>query len=85
MPLSGKGIIELQDGKEVKEMHERSFLAVPPGEVHRVRNTGKDGAEFVFLLAQSPRHQYDFIDDPKPQGTARPQAQRSVAGGTRWN
>lgn len=39
---------------------QRSFLAVPPEEVHRVRNVSKD-KEFVFLIMQPPRGRYDYI------------------------
>jgi quercetin dioxygenase-like cupin family protein len=42
------------------EMSSGSFLAVAPGDVHRVKNLSKSG-EFVFLIAQAPRAKYDFV------------------------
>jgi hypothetical protein len=58
----------------VFEMDKDSFLAMPPGDVHRVRNAvtttttkkgkGKEeeGEDFIFLIAQSPRKEYDFME-----------------------
>lgn len=62
VPLEGQGLIEL-DGKDC-EMNPHSFLAVPPKDTHRVRNRSET-EEFVFLLAQSPRGKYDFVDGAK--------------------
>lgn len=58
------------------DQHGRSFLAVPPNDVHVVRNKNqKQGEEeFVFLIAQSPRQKYDFVADEDPaagDGTGR--------------
>ena len=52
---------ETKDGvKKDYEMMPGSFLAVGPEDVHRVRNKSKE-KEFVFLIAQAPRGQYDFV------------------------
>ena len=64
MPLAGQGVVESKTkaGDEVDyDLGPQSFLAVPPGDIHRVRNKSHD-EELVFLIAQSPRHEYDFID-----------------------
>lgn len=63
MPIEGEAVIETetQDGvKKDFEMKPGSFLAVGPGDVHRVRNLSNE-KEFVFFIAQAPRQQYDFI------------------------
>lgn len=64
IPLAGQAVIETKatagDAAEYN-MEPRSFLAVPPGDIHRVRNKSHH-EEFVFLLAQSPRQEYDFIN-----------------------
>jgi mannose-6-phosphate isomerase-like protein (cupin superfamily) len=63
MPMEGEAVIETETKDGVKkdyEMKPGSFLAVPAGDSHRVRNTSED-KEFVFFIAQSPRHEYDFI------------------------
>lgn len=63
MPIEGEAVIETEtkDGaKQDYEMKAGSFLAVGPGDVHRVRNVSKD-KEFVFFIAQAPRQLYDFI------------------------
>ena len=52
---------ETKDGvKKDYEMTPGSFLAVGPEDVHRVRNKSRE-KEFVFLIAQAPRGQYDFV------------------------
>jgi mannose-6-phosphate isomerase-like protein (cupin superfamily) len=64
IPLSGKAVIETKtkDGIEKSyEMLPDTFLGVPAGDLHRVRNASQD-EEFVFLIAQSPRSMYDFVD-----------------------
>jgi mannose-6-phosphate isomerase-like protein (cupin superfamily) len=64
MPLEGKAVIETttKDGVSKDfEMQPESFLAVEPGDTHRVRNVSET-EEFVFLLAQSPRGKYDFVN-----------------------
>ena len=63
VPLEGEAVIETETKDGVKENYDMtpgSFLAVGPQDIHRVRNKSKE-KEFVFLLAQAPRHQYDFI------------------------
>ena len=63
MPLQGRAVIETKtkDGVEKNyEMEPGSFLAVGPGDVHRVRNASED-EEFVFFIAQAPRGKYDFV------------------------
>ncbi|KXL49929.1 hypothetical protein M433DRAFT_158585 [Acidomyces richmondensis BFW] len=63
LPLEGKAMIETttKDGQTKDfEMSSGSFLAVAPGDVHRVKNLSKSG-EFVFLIAQAPRAKYDFV------------------------
>ena len=64
VPLQGQAVIETRTTEGVSkdyEMEVNSFLAVPKGDVHRVRN--RSGTEeFVFLLAQAPRSKYDFVD-----------------------
>lgn len=63
LPMEGEAVIETttKDGvKKNYDMKPGSFLAVGPGDVHRVRNVSKD-REFVFFIAQAPRHQYDFV------------------------
>lgn len=63
MPLEGEAVIETETKDGVKkdyEMTPGSFLAVGPEDVHRVRNKSKE-QEFVFLIAQAPRGQYDFV------------------------
>ena len=63
VPLSGQAVIEVKtkDGEEKNfEMREGTFLAVPPEDVHCVRNKSED-EEFVFLIAQTPRSKYDFV------------------------
>jgi quercetin dioxygenase-like cupin family protein len=80
VPLSGRGVITTasttksgsEDGSDATEttinhweMQAGSFLAVPAGDVHVVRNVdrgeGSGGEEFVFLICQSPRQEYDFV------------------------
>ena len=64
VPLEGQAVIETEtkDGKkEDFEMKPGTFLAVGPEDVHRVRNKSKS-EEFVFLIAQAPRQQYDFVE-----------------------
>ncbi|KXS95231.1 hypothetical protein AC578_1870 [Pseudocercospora eumusae] len=63
VPLAGHAVIEVKtkDGEEKDfEMEEGTFLAVPPKDVHRVRNKSQT-EEFVFLIAQTPRSKYDFV------------------------
>ncbi|KAK3702811.1 hypothetical protein LTR37_014795 [Vermiconidia calcicola] len=63
VPLEGEAVIETvtKDGvKKDYEMKPGSFLAMPPEDIHRVRNTMED-KEFSFLLVQSPRTKYDFF------------------------
>lgn len=63
MPIEGEAIIETEtkDGtKKDYPMKLGSFLAVGPGDVHRVRNVSKE-KEFVFFIAQAPRGKYDFV------------------------
>jgi mannose-6-phosphate isomerase-like protein (cupin superfamily) len=77
--LEGVGVVETKeyggegerkDSSLVERQYEMpvgSFLAMPPGDVHRVRNrlgTNEEatGRDFVFLLAQSPRDKYNFVD-----------------------
>ena len=67
MPLESEAVIETKtkDGEEKEyamsgSQEQRSFLAVPPEEVHRVRNVSED-KEFVFLIVQAPRGKYDFV------------------------
>ena len=63
LPMEGEAIIETETKDGVKKDYEvkpGSFLAVPPEDIHRVRNKSKD-KEFVFFIVQSPRHQYDFV------------------------
>ena len=58
MPIEGEAVIETEtkDGtKQDYEMKPGSFLAVGPGDIHRVRNTSKD-KEFVFFIALSLIH-----------------------------
>lgn len=62
IPLSGEAVIETESRQGVKEdfpMKPTSFLALGPGDVHRVRNKSET-EEFVFLIAQAPRGKYDF-------------------------
>lgn len=64
VPLQGQAMIETRTKSgETKDypMEVHSFLAVPPEDVHRVRNKSSTD-EFVFLIAQSPRSKYDFVD-----------------------
>ena len=63
MPITGHGVVETRtSGEEANyDLNPQGFLAVPPGEIHRVRDTSRE-EEFVFLIAQSPRQQYDFVD-----------------------
>ncbi|KPI35532.1 uncharacterized protein AB675_10963 [Cyphellophora attinorum] len=64
MPLEGNAVIETttKDGvSQDFDMQSGSFLAVGPGDTHRVRNVSEK-EEFVFLLAQSPRGKYDFVN-----------------------
>lgn len=64
VPLRGQGLIETKtkSGETIDyPMNEHSFLAMPPEDIHRVRNQSEQ-EEFVFLLAQAPRAQYDFVD-----------------------
>ena len=44
------------------EMKAGGFLAVGPGDVHRVRNRS-EREEFVFLIAQAPRKAYDYVPE----------------------
>ncbi|KAM0717400.1 hypothetical protein Q7P37_007252 [Cladosporium fusiforme] len=65
IPLSGRAVIETKtkdgDAKEY-DMQPGSFLALPPEEVHRVRNSSEgEDEEFVFLIAQAPRKKYDYV------------------------
>lgn len=63
VPLEGEAVIETETKDGVKEdfnMKAGAFLAVGPRDVHRVRNKSKE-KEFVFLLAQAPRGEYDFV------------------------
>lgn len=63
MPLQGEAVIETEtkDGtKQDFEMQPGSFLAVGPEDIHRVRNKSET-EEFVFFIAQAPRHRYDFV------------------------
>ena len=63
VPLEGEAVIETETKDGVKkdyEMAPGSFLAVGPEDVHRVRNKSRE-KEFVFLIAQAPRGQYDFV------------------------
>jgi mannose-6-phosphate isomerase-like protein (cupin superfamily) len=62
VPLAGKAIIETSETQY--EMCPDSFLAVPPGHIHRVKNASAD-KEFVFLVAQTPRREYDYIEPGK--------------------
>ncbi len=39
-----------------------SFLAIPPGITHRVRNLRSD-EPFAFILIQTPLGEYDFVSD----------------------
>ena len=64
MALSGQGVVKTKTraGDEMDyDLNPQSFLAVPPGDIHVVRNKSHE-EEFVFLIAQSPRHEYDFVD-----------------------
>ncbi|KAH8881128.1 hypothetical protein GQ53DRAFT_518938 [Thozetella sp. PMI_491] len=68
IPLSGKAVIETKtkEGAEKNyEMLPDTFLSVPAGDLHRVRNAS-ESEEFVFLLAQSPRSMYDYIRSKDP-------------------
>lgn len=68
IPLSGKAIIETKtkDGIEKNyEMLPDTFLGVPAGDVHRVRNASQD-QEFVFLIAQTPNSKYDYVGSKEP-------------------
>ena len=63
LPLEGEAVIETETKDGVKkdyEMKPGCFLAVGPEDMHRVVNKSKE-KEFVFFIAQAPRHQYDFI------------------------
>ncbi|KAK5172707.1 uncharacterized protein LTR77_002827 [Saxophila tyrrhenica] len=63
MPIEGEAVIETETKEGVKKdflMKLGAFLAVGPGDVHRVVNLSKE-KEFVFFIAQAPRHQYDFV------------------------
>ena len=63
VPLEGEGVIEVtsKEGETVSyPMNVHSFMAMPPTEVHRVRNKSNE-LPFVFLIAQSPRDKYDFV------------------------
>jgi hypothetical protein len=63
MRLPGEAMIEVRtkDGMAKDcEMRPRSFLALPPDHIHRVRDKSEK-EEFVFLVAQAPRHKYDFV------------------------
>lgn len=63
IPLEGEAVIETVTKDNIEkdfEMTPGSFLAVGPEDVHRVRNKSKE-REFVFLIAQAPRGEYDFI------------------------
>ena len=76
IPLSGKAVIETKTKDGIEKSHEMqpdTFLAVPAGDVHRVRNASED-KEFVFLIAQTPRSMYDFV------GSGNPVAQASTSG-----
>ena len=64
MPFAGQGVVETKSkaGDEVAyDLVPQSFLAVPPSDIHRVRNISYD-EEFVFFMAQSSWHEYDLID-----------------------
>lgn len=68
IPLSGEAVIETKtkDGIEKNyKMIPDTFLSVPAGDLHRVKNTSQD-REFVFLIAQSPRFKYDFVNSKEP-------------------
>lgn len=68
IPLSGKAVIETKTKEGVEknyEMQPDSFLAMPAGDMHRVRNASED-QEFVFLIAQGPRAKYDFVASKEP-------------------
>ena len=63
IPLEGKAVIETETKDGVKKDFDMSpgcFFAIGPEDVHRVRNKSKD-EEFVFLIAQAPRGEYDFV------------------------
>ena len=65
MPLAGQGVVKTKSkagGLEADyDLGPQGFLAVPPGDVHRVCNKSHE-EEFTFLIAQSPRGEYDFVD-----------------------
>ena len=74
MPLAGQGVVKTKTkaGDEMDyDLKPQSFLAVPPGDIHRVCNESHD-EEFVFLIAQSPRHEYDFISAKDSEPRSRP-------------
>ena len=63
VPLEGEGVIEVTgtEGEVANyDMTVHSFLAMPPMDIHRVRNKSRE-VPFVFLIAQSPREKYDFV------------------------
>lgn len=63
IPLEGRAVIETEtkDGlKKDFDMTPGCFFAIGPEDLHRVRNKSKD-EEFVFLIAQAPRGEYDFV------------------------
>ena len=63
--LRGSASLQLTTTSGIRTTHQLvagSFLAVPPGVIHRVDNT--DGTEpFVYLLTQTPNPHGDFHED----------------------
>ncbi len=63
LPQGGVGVVETisEAGIETTySLSDKSFLAVPPRMVHRVRNLSATTA-FSFVLVQTPFSQFDFI------------------------
>lgn len=65
----GRGCVETitETGElETYPLSVNSFLAIPPGIRHKVRNLRSD-EPFAFILIQTPLHDYDFVPDlPDP-------------------
>lgn len=63
LPQGGVGIVEtISEGgiENTYSLSDKSFLAVPPRVVHRVRNLSTTTA-FTFVLVQTPFSQFDFV------------------------
>jgi mannose-6-phosphate isomerase-like protein (cupin superfamily) len=61
----GRGCVETITETGVFETYTlsvNSFLAIPPGITHRVRNLRSD-EPFAFILIQTPLDDYDFVSD----------------------